>query len=306
MAEWCGTLESNLVFGTADDGGRSLMCDIYYPPEDSPKFPSLPSGKRVGILLVHGGALVVGSKLDDNVVREAKYLSQRGYVCVCSEYRLCKEAKWPSMIHDCKAAVRWMRVHADRLGISSDHICSQGASAGGHLALMLAACDGAVYPELEGHGGNAGVSSKVAACVAIYPPTHDKTIDPSVLPQGASDQDLLLLSPLTYVQSASTFPPVCFLHGNGDDRVIPYHSSKMYEELHARGFSAELHMFAHAPHGYDSDRRMFNVHICVIELFYDRLFRHECGTINIDPDVMSGGRDIIQLEPEMAKRLKVA
>merc|ERR1712232_606783 len=106
------------------------------------------------------------------------------------------EALWPSMLHDCKAAVRWMRVHADRLGISPDHICSQGASAGGHLALMVAACDGAVYPELEGHGGNAGVSSKVAACVAIFPPTvrtYDQTIHPIVLPQGASDRDLLFL-----------------------------------------------------------------------------------------------------------------
>ena len=54
------------------------------------------------------------------------------------------------MLHDCKAAVRWMRAHADELGISPDHLAVTGHSAGGHLSLMVAGGDGELYPELEG------------------------------------------------------------------------------------------------------------------------------------------------------------
>ena len=36
-------------------------------------------------------------------------LARAGYVCACNEYRLSGEAKWPAMIHDTKAALRWTR-----------------------------------------------------------------------------------------------------------------------------------------------------------------------------------------------------
>jgi len=72
-------------------------------------------------------------------------------VGVACEYRLSGEAAWPAQIHDVKAAVRWMRANADRLGIDPDKICVTGNSAGAHLALMLG-CD---TDEFEGAGGNA-------------------------------------------------------------------------------------------------------------------------------------------------------
>ena len=91
-------------------------------------------------------------------------------MCVAIEYRLAGESKWPAQIHDAKAALRWMRANSERLGIDSKKISVSGNSAGAHLSLMLAGTPNVA--EFEGDGGNAGVSTDVAACVAYYAPTQ--------------------------------------------------------------------------------------------------------------------------------------
>ena len=50
------TVRSGVVFGAAASGsGQELLCDIYTPDEAAPTFPSLADGRRVGVLLIHGG-----------------------------------------------------------------------------------------------------------------------------------------------------------------------------------------------------------------------------------------------------------
>ncbi len=151
------TFENDVVFGAG--GGRDLKLDIYTPPEGT--------SNRGGVLLIHGGGWSGG---DRTQMRGFGILLGRvGYTCVSSEYRLSGEAKWPAQIHDVKAALRWMRANAARLGIDADKIAVSGNSAGGHLSLMVAAS--ANQPAFEGEGGSAAVSTDVAGCVAIYPPT---------------------------------------------------------------------------------------------------------------------------------------
>ena len=52
-------------------------------------------------------------------------------------YRLSSESKWPTQIHDCKAAIRWIRGNANSIGVDPERIGVWGSSAGGHLASML-------------------------------------------------------------------------------------------------------------------------------------------------------------------------
>jgi hypothetical protein len=50
------TVRSGVVFGAAASGsGQLLLCDVYTPDEAAPAFPSLADGRRVGVLLIHGG-----------------------------------------------------------------------------------------------------------------------------------------------------------------------------------------------------------------------------------------------------------
>ena len=59
------------------------------------------------------------------------------YIGASINYRLSTEEIWPAQIEDCKAAVHWLRTHANKYSIDKNQIAVWGSSAGGHLASML-------------------------------------------------------------------------------------------------------------------------------------------------------------------------
>ena len=106
--------------------------------------------------------------------------AKRGYVAVTISYRLMQfdEVKketttatpiFPAQIHDAKAAVRWVRANARKYHVDPDHIGVTGASAGGHLSLLVGLTDPAA--QLEGDSGNPDQSSRVQAVVNVFGPT---------------------------------------------------------------------------------------------------------------------------------------
>ena len=60
-----------------------------------------------------------------------------GLAVATIDYRLSLEAKFPAQLYDAKAAVRYLRTHADQLGLDPGRIGVWGESAGGHLAAMV-------------------------------------------------------------------------------------------------------------------------------------------------------------------------
>ncbi len=138
-----------------------------------------------------------------------------------------------------------------------------GNSAGGYFALLAAGT--ADMPEFEGEGGTPGVSSTVAAAVALYPPTDLTRGDDEVwrgnieflMGPDATNDDLRRASPITYARA--DFPPALLFHGTADrtgtgDQAgqVNYHSSiRMYEALSRAGAPVELHLFAGQGHVFD-------------------------------------------------------
>jgi acetyl esterase/lipase len=125
-------------------------------------------------------------------VNDAKALGARGYTSISANYRLQTEGSWPAQIHDVKAAIRWTRANADRLGIDSGRSAVAGYSAGGMLALMAAGTNG--RKDIEGDGGNAGVSSDVNACIGVYPLASAQTAT-GLFPQGQATAENIGLPP---------------------------------------------------------------------------------------------------------------
>ena len=252
------SVEESVVFGTG--GGRALHCDVFLPPEHGLG--------RTAILLVHGGGWVSGDRTQ--LRGYGILLARLGFVCIASEYRLSGEAIWPAQIHDVKAAVRWVRAHAEHYGIDPDKIAVSGNSAGAHLALMLA---GLADGQLEGDGGNAGVSTRVAACVAIYPPTELRVEHPSdpvglLLGGKVATEVEDEASPLTYV--TADFPPTMLVHGNADE-VVPVDASfAMYHGLNKAGAAVELHIYDGVAHAFDAERDFGHQVADLIALFIDR------------------------------------
>lgn len=235
------TVEEGVVFGSG--GGRELRCDVFTPP-GAPK--SAP-----GVLLVHGGGWSSGDR--SQLKGYGVLLGRLGYVCVASEYRLSGESKWPAQIHDVKAALRWMKANSERLGVDPERISVEGNSAGAHLALMVAGTPN--LAEFEGDGGNPGVDTSVAACIAIYPPTDLSGaalsgVIAELMGKDADQAAVAGASPLTHVSPA--FPPTQLIHGNADEVVSVDASLNMYRALMAAGVPTDLHIYAGQPHAFDS------------------------------------------------------
>jgi acetyl esterase/lipase len=237
------TIEEAVVFGTG--GGRDLACDVYTPPGGTENAPA--------VLIVHGGGWRSGDR------------SQlRGYA---PEYRLTPESPWPAQIHDVKAALRWMRANATKLGLNPDRIAVEGNSAGAHLALLIAGTPGVA--EFEGEGGNPGVSTEVSVAIGIYTPTDFLASGGGRVLVGYQGEDVArAASPISYV--GGSFPPTLLIHGNGDETVAPEQSELMYRALLAAGVPSELHMYADQPHAFDAEPVFARQCADVMRLFLDR------------------------------------
>lgn len=150
------------VFATAPtfDGTTDLLLDV--------RGALTGAGPRPVLVWIHGGGWQGGSH--NQIPTYAADLRTQGITVVSVGYRLSGRATFPAQIHDCKAAIRWLRAHADELQIDPSRIAAWGSSAGGHLACLVATSGN--EPALEGDiGGNTEFSSAVIAAGVYFGPS---------------------------------------------------------------------------------------------------------------------------------------
>jgi acetyl esterase/lipase len=263
-------IESDVVFGKG--GEQELLLDVYHPP------PRTENG--TAIIHIFGGGYTRGTKQDRYLTVHAAPLAERGYVCVSASYRHAPGARWPSQLYDTKAAIRWTRANAGRLGVDAAKIALCGYSAGGHLALIGAGS--ADRPELEGEGGNVGVSSAVAACIAFYPARASLRLQgPSLLmADDATEADHRNAEPLTHVRG--DFPPTLILQGTNDPFIEL--NTRLHVALQAAGAASELHVFAGLPHIFNLFPEFTPICTDLCDAFLDRF------VVNPRPFEFAGGR----------------
>lgn len=96
--------------------------------------PDVASG--IGVLWIHGGGLVLGSRVTDLAICH-RYVEKLGAVVCSTDYRLAPRHKYPAACDDCYEAWQWMQKNATELGIDQHRIIVAGMSAGGGLAAHL-------------------------------------------------------------------------------------------------------------------------------------------------------------------------
>ena len=251
-------IEKDVVFGRGGD--IDLRLDVYHPAGPS---------KRTAVIHLHGGGFARGAKGNNEL--NCLAFAARGYTSITSQYRLAAQGRWPDQIHDTKAAIRWTRANAERLGVDADKIVVAGYSAGGTLALVAAGSAGVAV--LEGDGGNAGVSSEVAACIAYYASAQRRRRDPdtgdALFDAGEPDEGYRQASGITY---ASTAVPTILFHSVADDTVPVEASLQLFEAYRAAGVPVEMHIMDGLPHVFERRHTEFlepTVEMC--DLFLDRL-----------------------------------
>jgi acetyl esterase/lipase len=207
----------------AESSGKPLRADVYTPRGAGP-FP--------GVLVVHGGAWVVGDKAHMRHVCER--LAQGGYVAVAINYRLAPLFPFPAQIEDCKAAVRWMRTQAKELNIDPERIGGFGYSAGGHLVALLGTTDAA--DGLEGAAAPDAPSTRLQCVVAGGAPCEFRQLPKDSLrllhwfggTPGDKPDLYALASPARFVSKDD--PPVFFFHG-AEDKLVPVTGLAQMERL---------------------------------------------------------------------------
>lgn len=242
-----------LVYAEVSGAGneaRSLQLDLFLPTTSEP--PPL-------VVWIHGGGWRNGSRRNPKLME----VTENGYALASLSYRFSKEAIFPAQVHDCKAAIRWLRANANRYGYNAEWIAVAGSSAGGHLALLLGTSGDVT--ELEGEvGGDLKQSSSVQAVIDYFGPSdfvlRGKTQPERAYTNQSGSYALLggkdgkvpeqmerLASPATYVSTDD--PPLLIFHGTADKTVLLDQSDRMVELYDAIGLDVELITLEGAGHG---------------------------------------------------------
>lgn len=248
-----GTFTTYPALEYASPNGEPLLLDLRVP--DGP-------GPHPVIVYLHSGAWITGDRFGGPAVRQAS----RGYAVASIDYRLAPQHVWPAQVEDTKAAVRWLRAHAERFRLDANRIGLFGTSAGGHIAAVAGTSGGVA--SLEGMElGNAQFSSRVKAVVDLYGPTDLLKIEEDKLPCIPLDGNApymppsLLMgcaiqqcqewtrtaSPMTYVTGDD--PSFLIMHGMLDC-LVPYTQSvSLHQKLEQTGVDSRLILIPNGDHG---------------------------------------------------------
>ena len=232
-------IERDQVF--REVGGSALHVDVYKPAEQPP---------RAAVAYFHGGGWEVGERTDYEAGRMIP-LAERGFLVASFQYRFTGVARFPAQLQDARAAVEWLRREASRYGVAGNKVGAWGASAGGHLAALLALGN----PEAgERPDVDAGVAWFAALDFSVL--TGGSPLEQEILP---STTDSLLggsfdrhdarhraANPIALVSGGAA--PMLLVTGDRD-RVTEWSGSmRMHHALVGAGATSSLLLFGGAGH----------------------------------------------------------
>lgn len=233
------------------------------------------------IVFIHGGGWRGGDK-NSGIGHVGRFVQSGEYAGASIGYRLTDEAQWPAQIHDCKAAIRWIKAHAKEYNLDATKIGVWGTSAGGHLVSFLGTSGD--VKELEGTLGKHLDQNSAVTCVMNFfgpenflsmirqPSTMDRT-------QGKDYPEALLLggpvpekeeaareaSPVTHVSKGDA----AFFTAHGTkDPLVPYaQAQEIHAALQKAGVPSLLQEMTNGGHGFKSPildervKQFFDLHL---------------------------------------------
>jgi acetyl esterase/lipase len=174
----------------------------------------------------------------------------------------------PEIVQDIHRAVRFIRVHAAEYGVDPNRLGIAGASAGGHLSLMMAAYGGPGDPAARDPVDRA--SSQVQAVAIFFPPTdflnygkdgvRALTYEPLrpfwhvfAVPENATDaeRDNIARTLSPYYGLSRNTPPILIIHGSTDTLVPRQQSERVMAKLDELKVPHKLVVREGKGHGWD-------------------------------------------------------
>lgn len=232
-------LEKNIVYDSP--AGEALMLDFIRPRAGQGPFPL--------VIWLHGGGWRAGDRSDYH--GGLMGLANQGWAGATVQYRFAPKHKFPAQVDDVRKALAFLRTNAQRYNIDPNRIGVVGASAGGHLALMLG-----LTPESNGQP-SPGIRAVVSfAGPAHFPSWRIGELGETILRNGmgvngldgliadflgTADRNapvMAVASPVTYVHKGN--PAVLSLQGSADPLSPPQQAQVLHAALRKAGVTEKL------------------------------------------------------------------
>ncbi len=190
------------------------------------------------VVFIHGGGWDSGDPDDYRFI--ARNLAPAGYAVVLAGYRLGHAGRYPAMLEDAAAALRWIAAHAPAQGGDAARVVLMGHSAGAYNAVMVA---------LDRHWlGQSGLADgALRGAVGLAGPYDFLPLDdPGTIAAFGQADHPLQTQPIHHARGDA--PPLLLIHGNDDVRVAPRHSLALARAVASAGGRCDTRMLDGAGH----------------------------------------------------------
>ncbi len=229
------------VYKTID--GTDLKLYVFQPKDHQV------SDRRPAVVFFFGGGWTSGSP--QQFEQQCRYLASRGMIAITADYRVASRQKVKAVecVKDAKSAVRWVRQHANELGIDTQRIAAGGGSAGGHIAACTATIKDFDDPKEDpsiSSVPNALLLYNPAAALAQFPSVPDVAAQRVESLPARLGVDPKALSPAHHV--ATGLPATIIFFGTEDGLLA---GAKYFKEQADKvGARCELITYEGQTHGF--------------------------------------------------------
>lgn len=209
-------------------------------PELTIYLPAKNTGNGKAVVVCPGGGYAGLASMHEGTMFAA-WLNKQGIAAFVLKYRMPNKHKTVPL-DDAWQAIRYVREHADELGIKKDKIGIAGFSAGGHLASTAST-----------HFATEGTSTRPDFSILFYPvitmdiATHGGSRS-NLLGDNPTLSDLYLYSNEKQVNNNT--PPAILLLSDDDKVVLPENSTRYYNALKNNDIDATMYIFPVGGHGW--------------------------------------------------------
>ena len=252
----CGKIPVKTIDGVvfsrpklADGREKPLALDLLIPAQ---------AGRRPLVIYITGGGFMISPRKSALDLRT--YVAEAGFVVASIEYRTVPGgASWRDGVSDVKAAIRYLREHADEYGVDPDHIAVWGESAGGYLAAMAGVTGGEIGFDV---GDNLDQDSRVQAVVDKFGAADVTRLasdfDPETQAASSSPANPIFryispaeapaaANPVSHVDAKD--PPFLLFHGSQDTLISPSQTLAVHQALRQAGVDSTRYVLVGAGHG---------------------------------------------------------
>lgn len=221
----------SVVYKETEQGELKLHI---FEPEGESKEP------RPAIVFFFGGGWTGGNP--GQFYPHANLLAKNGMVAIAAEYRVKKiHGTDPNKaVEDGKSAIRWVRSHADELGVDPDKVLAGGGSAGGHVAATTA-----FVTNFDSPNDDLTVSP-VPQALVLFNPVVDNG------PNGYGYDRVKAywesFSPMHNI--GENPPPTIFMLGTKDHLIPVSVAEEFKKRIEENGGVCEVHIYEGQGHGF--------------------------------------------------------